>query len=64
MLADWPGLAGNRLYEARDLMPTIDLRSVAKAILTDHLGLPPRVVEVQVFPDSLQAAPTKGLLRA
>lgn len=64
VLADWPGLAGNRLYEGRDLMPTTDLRSIAKAILTEHLGLAPSSVEAQVFPDSAGATASKGLLRA
>lgn len=64
VLADWPGLSANRLFEGRDLMPTTDLRSVAKAILIEHLGLASRTIETQVFPDSRHAAPTKGLLRA
>ncbi len=64
VLADWPGLSPDRLHDGRDLMPTIDLRSVAKAVLVDHLGLPPLTVETRVFPDSRQATPARGLLRA
>ncbi|MCK6449593.1 MAG: DUF1501 domain-containing protein [Alphaproteobacteria bacterium] len=64
VLADWPGLAPGRLYDGRDLVPTLDLRSVAKSVLIDHLGLPPKTVETRVFPDSRAAAPLKGLLSA
>ena len=61
--ANWPGLAQDRLLENRDLMPTADLRSVAKGLLAQHLGLPPAAL-AQVFPGSESAAPMKGLLRA
>ena len=44
-------------------MPTADLRSVAKGLLAQHLGLPPAAL-AQVFPGSESAAPMKGLLRA
>ncbi len=62
VLADWPGLSDNRLYEHRDLAPTTDLRSIAKALLLQHLGLPPPAME-PVFPGSASAAPTRGLVR-
>jgi len=39
VIADWPGLSESALYEGRDLRPTIDLRSVLKGVLKDHLGL-------------------------
>ena len=38
VMADWPGLAPNKLYEARDLMPTTDLRAVLKGILATPVG--------------------------
>ena len=37
--ADWPGLGAGQLLEDRDLQPTPDLRSVAKGLLAQHLGL-------------------------
>ena len=62
VLANWPGLAPDRLLEQRDLQPTRDLRSLAKGLLIDHLGLPPGAMDA-VFPDSRAAAPEPGLLR-
>ena len=60
VLADWPGL-GN-LFENRDLMPTLDLRTLAKGLLRDHLRLPAAAL-AQAFPDSAAAPPKAGLLR-
>jgi uncharacterized protein (DUF1501 family) len=62
VLADWPGLAPDRLFEQRDLQPTRDLRAVAKGLLLSHLGLAPGAMD-QVFPDSRDAAAEAGLLR-
>lgn len=63
VVADWPGLAPGRLYEGRDLMPTTDLRAVAKAVLIDHLRLPAAAVEQQVFPSSAAVTPLAKLVR-
>ena len=52
VLADWPGLATGRLYEGRDLAPTLDLRSVMASILHEHLELSADAVDRVVFPDS------------
>lgn len=60
---DWPGLAQARLFENRDLAPTTDLRSLAKGLLRDHLGLPAQAV-ARAFPGSEAAAPAGGLVRA
>jgi uncharacterized protein (DUF1501 family) len=62
VLANWPGLAPDRLLEQRDLQPTMDLRSLAKGLLVGHLGLPPSAMGA-VFPDSGDAAAGTGLLR-
>jgi uncharacterized protein (DUF1501 family) len=58
----WPGLAPGKLYENRDLAPTTDLRSVAKALLAAHLGVPVSALPA-VFPNSETAQPMRGLLR-
>ena len=50
-VGDWPGLAPNQLYEG-DLRPTVDLRSVFKGILRDHIGVPADILDTVVFPDS------------
>jgi uncharacterized protein (DUF1501 family) len=64
VIADWPGLSARALYERRDLAPTLDLRSVLKGLLHEHLLVPPRELDAGVFPDSAAAAPLRGLLRA
>jgi uncharacterized protein (DUF1501 family) len=62
VIADWPGLAADRLFENRDLMPTLDLRSVTKGLLRDHLRLPDAAV-AQAFPGSAEAPAMGGLMR-
>ena len=59
--ANWPGLASSKLFENRDLQPTADLRSVAKGLLAQHLGLDAGAL-AKVFPDSQAAAPMQGLV--
>jgi len=61
VIADWPGLAENRLYEGRDLRPTLDLRALFKAALLAQIGLDEAVLEAQVFPDSRPVRPLDGL---
>jgi uncharacterized protein (DUF1501 family) len=64
VIADWPGLSARALYQGRDLAPTLDLRSVLKGLLADHLAVPQRALEETVFPDSAAATPRRDLLRA
>jgi len=64
VIADWPGLSAHALYQGRDLAPTLDVRSVLKGILTEHLAVSSRALEQSVFPDSAAATPLRGLLRA
>jgi uncharacterized protein (DUF1501 family) len=64
VIAEWPGLTGRALYQGRDLAPTLDLRSVLKGLLAEHLSVPPRALEQTVFPDSAAAKPLRGLVRA
>ncbi len=64
VIADWPGLSSRALYQGRDLAPTLDLRSVFKGILAEHLSVPPRALEDSVFPDSATAKPLRGLVHA
>ncbi len=59
----WPGLATANLYEGRDLAPTLDLRSVLKGVLADHLSLPRDAIERVVFPESAAAPALDGLIR-
>jgi uncharacterized protein (DUF1501 family) len=63
VVADWPGLSARSLYQQRDLKPTLDLRSVMKSVLHDHLQIASRALEHDVFPDSSGAPYIAGLLR-
>lgn len=63
VLADWPGLASDKLYQGRDLAPTTDLRSVVKGVFRDHLGLPEDGLNRVIFPGSAEAAPMRELVR-
>lgn len=63
VIADWPGLKPAALYEGRDLMPTTDLRALAKGVLRDHLGFGEGLLAETVFPGSAAVKPLDGLLR-
>jgi uncharacterized protein (DUF1501 family) len=63
VIADWPGLASNNLYEGRDLKPTMDLRSVCKGVLAEHLNVSETQLESSIFPESKTAKPMPGLIR-
>lgn len=62
VLADWPGLSRERLFEARDLRPTIDLRALIRPVLQRQLGLSSGQLERSVLPGAPPALP--GLWRA
>jgi uncharacterized protein (DUF1501 family) len=62
VIADWPGLKPNQLYQGRDLAPTADLRAVMKGLLADLFRLSPSTLGDKVFPDSAAVPPMPGLL--
>jgi uncharacterized protein (DUF1501 family) len=64
VIADWPGLAPKALLDNRDLRPTLDLRSVFKAVLDEHMHVDANTLAKRVFPDSSGARPLQGLIRA
>jgi uncharacterized protein (DUF1501 family) len=64
VIADWPGLGRNALLDNRDLRPTLDLRSVFKAVLGDHMRIDAGTLATRVFPNSNGARPLQGLIRA
>jgi uncharacterized protein (DUF1501 family) len=64
VIANWPGLSSDRLYQNRDLAATLDLRSVFKTICQRQLGIATATVESKVFPDSREAPSLGDLLRA
>ncbi len=64
VMADWPGLARTALLDNRDLRPTLDLRSVFKGVLDEHMHVDAQTLATRIFPDSSGARPLKGLVRA
>ena len=62
VIADWPGLRTEQLYEKRDLMPTADLRAVLKGLLADQFGLSDTVLRDRIFPETASLKPMRGLL--
>jgi uncharacterized protein (DUF1501 family) len=64
VIADWPGLRQGSLLDDRDLRPTLDLRSVFKAVLDEHMHVDARTLSSRIFPDSTGARPLQGLIRA
>lgn len=62
VVADWPGLGPDRLFEGRDLKPTTDLRALAKGIIAEHLGVSSRVLGATIFPGSENVRPLNGLI--
>ena len=64
VVADWPGLKRNALYENRDLKATLDLRSLFKGVLDEHMRIDAKSLGTRVFPDSAGASALRGLIRA
>lgn len=64
VIADWPGLRRSALLENRDLKPTLDLRSIFKGVLDEHMRVDATSLAKRVFPDSNGARPLQGLIRA
>ena len=62
VVADWPGLKPENLYQNRDLRPTTDLRGVLKGLLADQFGLSAAVLAQEVFPHSGDVRPMTGLI--
>lgn len=62
VVSRWPGIGSGDLFDDRDLAPTLDIRSVFKAILIEHMGLVDSFVERDVFPESRAAAPLQVLI--
>ncbi len=62
MIADWPGLSPEQLYQNRDLKPTTDIRAVAKGVVADLFGLSGPVLAEKVFPGTAELRPMQGLV--
>ena len=62
IVGDWPTLAPSQLFEGRDTRPTLDMRSLFKGVLQDHLGVDRRALDTTVFADSAAVTPVPGLV--
>lgn len=62
IVGDWPTLKANALYENRDLTPTVDMRSLFKGVLAEHMGVDRAALEDVIFPNSAAARPVMGLI--
>ncbi|MEQ1783578.1 MAG: DUF1501 domain-containing protein [Hyphomonadaceae bacterium] len=62
MLGDWPGLKSSALFENRDLMPAVDMRSVFKGLLRDQLGWAASDLDASIFHDSAAAKSLGGMV--
>jgi uncharacterized protein (DUF1501 family) len=49
VISEWPGLAENEQFEKRDLMSTIDYRSVCAACIENALGLDHDIIADKIF---------------
>jgi uncharacterized protein (DUF1501 family) len=61
IVADWPGLSSNALFEGRDLTPTLDTRAVLKSAIAGAFDLTPAQLD-RVFPNSTAARAVPGLM--
>ncbi len=51
VIADWPGLAAPKLYEGRDLRPTIRFEDLVTGALASHYTIEPGKLKRALFPD-------------
>ena len=61
VVADWPGLAANALFEGRDLKPTLDTRALLKTVVAASFDLTPAQLD-RVFPNSAAVRALPGLM--
>lgn len=62
VIADWPGLAERQRLDRRDLRPTLDVRSLTKGVLHEHLAIARSRLDTEVFPNSADVAPLRDLV--
>lgn len=63
VIADWPGLAPAKLYDARDLRPTASLDTLIAGAAAEGLGLDPSRVAQALYKNAGSVAPITGLIR-
>ena len=63
VVSDWPGLTPAKLYDARDLRPTIALDGLIAGAAAESLALDPERVRRGLFAQAMSERPMSGLLR-
>ena len=58
VIADWPGLARTALLDNRAVRPTLDLRSVFKAVLVEHMHVEAKTPRHPHIPGQSRCAPS------
>ncbi|MGN6268888.1 MAG: DUF1501 domain-containing protein [Sphingomonas sp.] len=64
VIADWPGLGQNQLYQQRDLRASTSLDGVIAGIAGESLGLDPERVATTLFQGASKTSPVTGLIQA
>jgi uncharacterized protein (DUF1501 family) len=62
IIGDWPTLRPAKLFENRDTAPTVDMRSLFKGVLAEHMAISRHALDTLVFPDSAAIRPLDGLI--
>ena len=62
VLADWPGVADNQLGSGRELLSTIDTRTILKGVLSGHLDISKHRLDNYIFPNSSSATAISNLI--
>jgi uncharacterized protein (DUF1501 family) len=62
IIGDWPTLQSAKLFENRDLAPTLDMRGLFKGVLAEHLGVDRKALDSSIFPDTAAIAPATNLV--
>lgn len=62
LVGDWPTLSERALFENRDTAPTLDMRSLFKGVLADHLAVDQAQLDTVVFPSSAEVRAYGGLV--
>ncbi|TKI04593.1 DUF1501 domain-containing protein [Martelella alba] len=63
VIADWPGLRRQDLYQDRDLRPTTALDGLIAGVVSDCLQLDPELTARTLFARAKGVRPAKGLIR-
>lgn len=63
VIADWPSLKQNNLYQGRDLYPTLNLNTLISSVLGERFGLDSKQIAQSVFADRSAGTALSGLIK-